>query len=161
EKLRGEGVAEPANQLVFGREFDGLIDEIRISRNARYDKDFTPEKRFEPDGETVALYHCDEGASESLRDSDGIHHGKIVGAKWVKTDGTELSPLPTVESSGDGTSLFNGKDLSGWTEKGGGKWTITDGSLVGEGSGGGGWLMSNAEYSDFELELEYKLAKSG
>ena len=57
----------------------GLIDEVRISKVARYDKDFTPAKRFEPDADTLALYHFDEGQGDVLKDSSGNgHHGKIT-----------------------------------------------------------------------------------
>jgi hypothetical protein len=75
--------------LQIGHEFNGVIDEVRISKVARYDKDFTPAKRFEPDADTLALYHFDEGQGDVLKDSSGHgHHGKIVGAKWVRADGT-------------------------------------------------------------------------
>jgi len=70
--------------------FEGIIDEVRISNVARYDKDFEPPKpgeRFEPDEHTLALYHFDEGQGEIAHDSSpNKHHGKIIGAKWVKAD---------------------------------------------------------------------------
>src|SRR5437868_14560991 len=62
-------------------------------------------KRFEPDADTLALYHCDEGEGDVLKDSSGNgHHGKIVGAKWVvqwpdKTVPSSVAPvlpIPTV-----------------------------------------------------------------
>jgi hypothetical protein len=68
--------------------YSGVIDEVRISNIARYDKDFTPQKRFEPDKHTLALYHFDEGQGDVLVDSSGHgHHGKIHGAKWVLQGG--------------------------------------------------------------------------
>ena len=84
----------------FGKEnrqyMAGQMREVRISKIARYDKDFTPAKRFEPDADTLALYHFDEGAGDVLTDSSGHgHHGKIVGAKWVKADGTAIAPAIT------------------------------------------------------------------
>jgi eukaryotic-like serine/threonine-protein kinase len=64
--------------------FCGIIDEVRVSRVARYATDFTPLTRFERDSETLALYHFDEGQGDLLTDSSGNdHHGKIVNAKWV------------------------------------------------------------------------------
>src|SRR2546426_422563 len=84
---------QPPPGLALGIEFTGRIDEVRISKVARYDKDFTPAKRFEPDADTLALYHFDEGAGDVLNDSSGNkHHGKIVGAKWVNADGTPTAP---------------------------------------------------------------------
>ena len=59
------------------------------------------------------------------------------------------------------TPLFNGKDLTGW--KATGKkdvWGAENGVLYVSG-GGGGWLMTEKEYGDFDLMLEYKLPKGG
>lgn len=40
--------------------FEGLIDEVRVSKVARYSRDsFTPARAFEPDAETLLLLHCD------------------------------------------------------------------------------------------------------
>ena len=70
-----------------GSFFNGIIDEVRISNIARYTKDFTPQRRFEPDEHTLALFHFDEGSGDVAKDSSGNHHdGKITGAKWVKVD---------------------------------------------------------------------------
>ncbi len=67
--------------------FAGLIDEVRVSSGARYGLDFTPPKHYQPDANTLALYHFDEGTGDVLKDSSGNnHHGKIVGAKWVKAN---------------------------------------------------------------------------
>lgn len=67
--------------------FHGIIDEVRISNIARYTEDFIPQRRFEPDENTMALYHFDEGSGDVLKDSSGNgHDGKIVGAKWVSVD---------------------------------------------------------------------------
>jgi hypothetical protein len=54
------------------------------------------------------------------------------------------------------TSLFNGKDFSGWTgwDDGSLHWTIADGVIVND--GGGEFLTTTSDYSDFDLALEYK-----
>lgn len=76
------------------RGFTGLIDEIRVSNSARYQADYTPVDRFVTDAQTVALYHCDEGTGDVLEDSSGNgHHGKIIGAKWVRTENNSISKL--------------------------------------------------------------------
>ncbi len=73
--------------------FDGLIDEVRILKVARYNENFTLAPRFEADADTLALYHFDEGQGDILKDSSGNnHHGQIVGAKWVKLDGSSITP---------------------------------------------------------------------
>jgi hypothetical protein len=58
--------------------------------------------------------------------------------------------------------LFNGKDLSGWKVFNGKMevWGAEDGLMYVKG-GGGGWLMTEKEYGDFELRLEFKLPKAG
>jgi serine/threonine protein kinase/formylglycine-generating enzyme required for sulfatase activity len=77
--------------------FLGRMNEVRISKVARYDTDFTPVKRWEPDTDTLAVYHFDEGEGIVLKDSSGNgHHGEIVGAKWVKADGSPLGSPPSV-----------------------------------------------------------------
>ncbi len=79
--------------LKLGGSMVGLLGEARVSTVARYDKNFTPQFGFEPDEHTLALYHFDEGSGDVLRDSSGNnHHGKIVGAKWVRVGG-ETCPI--------------------------------------------------------------------
>lgn len=69
------------------RYLQGIIEEVRISRVARYTSDFKPERRFENDDLTLALYHFEEGQGDVLRDASGKdHHGRIRGARWVKVD---------------------------------------------------------------------------
>lgn len=67
--------------------YRGILREVRFSKVARYDQDFTPANRFDNDEKTLALYHFDEGSGSELKDSSGHgHHGLIVGAKWAKVD---------------------------------------------------------------------------
>lgn len=74
-----EQIRDPVNP------FAGIISEVRISNIARYTEDFLPEKHFESDQHTLALYHFDEGEGNVLKDSSGNKHdGKIVGARWVR-----------------------------------------------------------------------------
>lgn len=61
---------------------DGVIDEVRISLSARYTADFTPHRRFQPDDETLGLYHCDDSNERRLIDSSRYQrHGTIHGAE--------------------------------------------------------------------------------
>jgi hypothetical protein len=60
-------------------------------------------------------------------------------------------------------SLFNGKDLTGWQVNKGGRldrWGAGDGLLFTKGSGGG-WLMTEKEFGDFELRLEFRVPAKG
>jgi hypothetical protein len=58
--------------------------------------------------------------------------------------------------------LFNGKDLSGWKVYKGkmDAWGVDEGLLYVK-AGGGGWLMTEKEYGDFDLRLEYRMPKMG
>jgi len=60
-------------------------------------------------------------------------------------------------------SIFNGKDLTGWTIYGTEKWYVEDGLLVCE-SGPDkeyGYLGTDKEYTDFELTVEFKQGADG
>lgn len=62
-------------------------------------------------------------------------------------------------------TLFNGKDLTGWKVNQGGKMEVWGadkgkGVLYVQGTGGG-WLMTEKEYADFELRLEFKMPEKG
>jgi len=60
-------------------------------------------------------------------------------------------------------SLFNGKDLSGWTAYGTEKWYVEDGFLICE-SGPDkkyGYLATNKHYKNFELQLDFKQEADG
>lgn len=71
--------------------FSGWFDEVRISKSARYKNEFEPERRFESDSDTLALYHFEEGSGDILKDASGNgHDGTIVGAKWV-------TPSPAID----------------------------------------------------------------
>jgi formylglycine-generating enzyme required for sulfatase activity len=109
--------------LQIGYEFTGLVQEVRVSRVARYADDFTPSQRFTPDKDTLGLYHCDENSGDVLKDSSGHgHDGKIVGAKWVKVEGpangTSVDLLALIDAKRDTVS---------------GRWKMVGGKLEGGG----------------------------
>ena len=64
--------------------------------------------------------------------------------------------------------LFNGKSTEGWhtylKDTVGSKWQVKDGALVFDPSqpdAGGGDIVTNDEYENFELNLEWKISKGG
>jgi hypothetical protein len=62
-----------------------------------------------------------------------------------------------------GESLFNGKDLSGWTIHGTEKWYVKKGELICE-SGPDkkyGYLSTEKKYKDFELVLDFRQEADG
>jgi hypothetical protein len=72
------------------------------------------------------------------------------------------APLPGGDSDkppAGFNSLFNGKDLTGWKSTGKKEvWGVENGVIYVSG-GGGGWLMTDKEYGDFELRVQYKMSK--
>jgi len=59
------------------------------------------------------------------------------------------------------TVLFNGKDLTGWKPTAKGEiWAAEDGLLFCKGKGGG-YLMTEKEYANFDLRFEYRLPVMG
>ena len=56
-------------------------------------------------------------------------------------------------------SLFNGKDLSGWTVRGKAKWSVQEGVLVGV--GGMGHIYSDATCSDLEVKGMFRITEQG
>lgn len=65
----------------------------------------------------------------------------------------------TAQAEEGWVELFNGKDLSGWTQKNGtATYEVKDGTIVGTTSEGSpnSFLCSNEEYGDFELQFEVK-----
>ena len=95
-----EGMMWKMQELKIGcdrddrRFFQGRIDQIRISKVARYSNNFTPTTRVASDGSTLALYNFDEGQGDALTDASGHgHHGKIFGAAWATSKSAESAPM--------------------------------------------------------------------
>ncbi|MDX1969270.1 MAG: SUMF1/EgtB/PvdO family nonheme iron enzyme [Planctomycetaceae bacterium] len=74
----------PQNQHASWGVLNGQIDQVRISKTARYDKGFTPPTRMTSESDTLVLYDFDEGQGDVLNDRSGNgHHAQILGAKWI------------------------------------------------------------------------------
>jgi Domain of Unknown Function (DUF1080) len=56
-------------------------------------------------------------------------------------------------------ALFNGKDLTGWKSTGKAEVWGAEKGVIYVAGGGGGWLLSEEEFGDFDLQFEYKLSK--
>ena len=71
--------------------------------------------------------------------------------------------FPFLNFQNKSVSLFNGKDLTGWTIHGTEKWYVEKGHLVCE-SGPDkqyGYLSTNKNYKNFILDLEFKQESNG
>lgn len=81
-----------------------------------------------------------------------------------------LPALAVQQAAAEWKPLFNGRDLSGWdtsrsrSSTKNSKWTIEDGVLVGAWDPehpGPGWLLTQADYGDFRLRLEFWITRGG
>jgi len=72
-----------------------------------------------------------------------------------------LAVMPFLSSAQK--SIFNGKDLTGWTIHGTEKWFVEDGLLVCESGPDAeyGYLKTDATYDDFEISLDFKQGADG
>jgi len=61
------------------------------------------------------------------------------------------------------TTLFNGKDLAGWTVRGDALWSVERGCIVGRQGpdGAAGDLFTETEYGDFDLVVTFKMQWPG
>lgn len=81
-----------------------------------------------------------------------------VAAVWAMAGGMATTDVRAAEW----TSLFNGKDLTGWQAVDGpvASWKVEDGLLYCSG-GGGGWLSTDKQFANFEIELEFRVPPGG
>ena len=79
-------------------------------------------------------------------------------ALWLAAQAPQRVQLP----GEDWVALFNGKDLSGWTEMGKEKWLVEDGTIHGLAiSKAYGYLRTEKNYKDFHLALRFKCEGDG
>ena len=61
-------------------------------------------------------------------------------------------------------SLFNGRDLTNWTQIGSARWNVKDGIIVGGQEGDpkrSGLLATREQFKDFQLQLEFMIDEHG
>ena len=91
------------------------------------------------------------------------------GTEWVATgrvsdQGSARNRLSAEEQAGGWKLLFDGTSSAGWRgykaehfpERG---WKIEDGALVCIAAGGGGDIVTSAQYGDFELEFDWRVTE--
>ena len=74
--------------------------------------------------------------------------------------GLILMVSPTAVFADQKVELFNGKDLTGWTKRGGnGTYKVEDGEIVGRSAPNttNTFLCTDKEFGDFEMELDFKI----
>jgi uncharacterized protein (TIGR03067 family) len=135
---------DPSEWVLF--EVIASGDQLAVKINGQTTAEFADEKRRYTRGHIVLQ-----------------QHGAATVAEFRKIEIKELGAAPHPPSAPPPSqAIFNGHDLSGWEKVGGGTWTVADGILRAQGSGNGpGWLASERDYDNFELDLEYRLSPKG
>ena len=111
-----------------------------------------------------------EDGNADLRFQARVDQGRLVGM-LVNPDGSShsftASRAPALRRTsapvwGRPDTLFNGRDLTGWTTQGPGpsKWTVRSGVLTNTG-GGGSNLMTTRTFTDFKLHIEFRYPPQG
>jgi len=86
-----------------------------------------------------------------------LHMRSLIKACWLVA---ALLPFQVALGESDWISLFNGKNLDGWTERNrSGSFHVEDGAIVGTATTGLGTtpLCTSEEFGNFDLEFECKL----
>ncbi|MBQ7222661.1 MAG: DUF1080 domain-containing protein [Bacteroidales bacterium] len=79
----------------------------------------------------------------------------------------KVNELSLIEKLQGWELLFDGENLDGWRDYNGkeltGPWTVVDGTIQAEGSGGdaSGYIVTEREFANFELAWEWKISRGG
>ena len=118
---------------------------------------------------SASLIACGGNVKKTNENADSMENN-IPQYTIVEKEQVDLSQFTT---DADGyIEIFNGKDFTGWRGYGKdhipGKWTIEDGAIKFNGSGGGeaqdgdgGDIIFDHKFKNFELVLEWKVSKGG
>lgn len=111
-----------------------------------------------------------EAGNDDLRVDAKLTNGKLTGV--INTSNGQQHSFTAERAPGllrsvapvlaDSTSLFNGRDLDGWTSwpaNGRNNWSVVDGVMTNRGSGVN--LRTVREFTDFALHLEFRYPKGG
>lgn len=141
----GAGGRVPGNEVPYNAAALRVMQAEGIPVNDLHGFVGSPEKRLAMGGKPKDVHYTDEG-SKALADEVVKAIENALGTKWA--------------------ILFDGKTFSGWRPYGkpvgtpvGEGWKVEDGLLHKLPSVEGGDLISEKQYTDFELEWEWRLAK--
>jgi hypothetical protein len=100
---------------ILGNPFDGMMDETRISKVARYTSSFTPSTRFTSDSNTTALWHFDEGTGQVSQDAGSNNNDAVLGTStsvqstdpaWRRPGLTNIGPAGGPPIGSRGITIF-------------------------------------------------------
>jgi len=70
-----------------------------------------------------------------------------------------LIPMLSIAKEDKWKSMFNGKNLKGWTIRGKADWKVEDGVLIGQ--GGNGHIYASPELTDLEVKGTFRISDQG
>ncbi len=79
---------------------------------------------------------------------------------WLASAQQQPNTLTPQEAAEGWVQLFDGRTMFGWTQVGETGWRVQNGAIIAD-SGGNGWLRSNAEFADFALSCDFRMAADG
>jgi hypothetical protein len=97
----------------------------------------------------------------------GLLAGSLFFGALTACKTQQLNAVSSKEKRAGWQLLFNGDNLDGWhsylKDQPGTAWRVQDHAIVLDHAGGGtgGDLVTNGEYENFELELDWKISKAG
>ena len=121
---------------------------------------------------TVSFVACGGNTKKTEAKSENSETMNAAVPEYTVVDKPQVD-LTTFTTDKDGyIVIFNGKDFTGWRGYGKdsvqGKWTIEDGAIKFNGTGGGeaqdlegGDIIFGHKFKNFELTLEWKVSKGG
>lgn len=102
-----------------------------------------------------------------LKKTSIIVAASAIGAVMFTSCGESHNSLSKKETEEGWQLLFDGKTMTGWRDYNGKTltepWHVVDGTIQakGEGSDGTGYIVTDKEYANFELQWDFKLSKGG
>ncbi|MBR1928051.1 MAG: DUF1080 domain-containing protein [Bacteroidales bacterium] len=91
----------------------------------------------------------------------------LIAAFALASCSPKQNTLTSKEKADGWQLLFDGETLNGWRDYNGkeltGPWTVVDGTIQAEGQGsdGNGYIVTDKEYTNFDLKWEWKISKGG
>jgi len=89
---------------------------------------------------------------------------RLTASKCGRREFLAVAGCALLTSAAGERRLFDGASLDGWVRAGNGLWTVQDNAIVGRSNHqqpGPGYLFTDSEFDDFDLQLEFWISKSG
>ncbi|MGC9327363.1 MAG: 3-keto-disaccharide hydrolase [Candidatus Hinthialibacter sp.] len=140
----------------------GLLQEAEIAAEDNFKKDEWNTYEISIIGDHI-ITRVNGDLMIDYRDKEAAKDGLIAlqmdPAPGAAMEWTDIRILKIPDQQ-DWTSLFNGKNLDGWKPFGDAVWTVKDKAIYGKYQNlKYGWLLSEKEYKDFHLSLQFKVPK--